>query len=162
MPLGGNVFRLLSKVGSPHGRWIAVGLVAASVGLATWTQARYAGLGVLDQIDVVFEADPSDSLQEFAHGDGFWTYKHPLESYLVAIPARLIGLAAGVFAGPDFDARAFRSRLVRVVMPIMAGLRTVVLLLLLAVLGVPEPFRLSLTALDISAFSTIVFSGLPE
>ena len=141
----------------------ALALFAASF-LARVPLARaWSALGVLEQHDVLFDADPVVFLQAFRDGemrDHLWR-AHPNVRNLVNPPVRLAARAARAFrpGWPDERARAAAALLVA---PAASGVTTAAVFLTLRLLGASLGAALLGALLEACAFSGLVFGSIPE
>jgi hypothetical protein len=141
----------------------ALALFAASFLLRYPLARTWSGLGVLDQHDVLFDADPIVYLGVFANGDmrdRLWR-AHPNVRNLVNPPVRL---AAGLLrvARPQWTPERARREAALLVAPAAAGLTTAAVFLTFHMLGASLPAALLGAVVEMASFSGLVFGSMPE
>ena len=141
----------------------ALALFAASFLLRYPLARTWSALGVLDQHDVLFDADPVVFLQAFGDGDmrdRLWR-AHPNVRNLVNPPVRLAaGLARAV--RPDWTPAQARREAALLVAPAAAGVTTAAVFLTLLRLGASPRAAVLGAVVETGSFSGLVFGSLPE
>jgi hypothetical protein len=141
----------------------ALALFAASF-LARYPLARtWSALGVLDQHDVLFDADPVVFLQAFRDGDmrdRLWR-AHPNVRNLVNPPVRLAGRIARAVR-PDWTVERARGEAALLVAPAASGATTAAVFLTLRLLGAPIGAAVLGALVEMGSFSGLVFGSIPE
>jgi hypothetical protein len=141
----------------------ALALFAASF-LARVPLARaWHALGVVEQHDVLFDADPVVFLQAFAHGDmrdRLWR-THPNVRNLVNPPVRAAARVARLVR-PAWSEERARTEIALLVAPAASGVTTAAVFLTLRVLGGSILAALLGALLEACAFSGLVFGSIPE
>jgi hypothetical protein len=141
----------------------ALALFAASF-LARYPLARtWFALGVLDQHDVLFDADPVVFLQAFRDGDmrdRLWR-AHPNVRNLVNPAVRLAGRLARV-ARPDWTVERARGEAALLVAPAASGVTTALVFLTLRLLGGTLGAAALGAVVEMCSFSGLVFGSIPE
>jgi hypothetical protein len=123
----------------------------------------WSGLGVLEQHDVLFDADPVVYLQTFGDGDmrdRMWR-AHPNVRNLVNPPVRLLAAALRVVR-PDWTVAQARREMALLVAPAAAGATTVAVFLTLGLLGASRSAAAAGALVETCAFSGLVFGSIPE
>jgi hypothetical protein len=141
----------------------AAALFAASFLVRVPLARAWSSLGVLEQHDVIFDADPVVYLQAFGDGDmrdRMWR-AHPNVRNLVNPPVRL--LAAGVrLVRPDWTVEQARRQVALLVAPAASGVTTALLFLTLRLLGATLGAALAGALIEMCGFSGLVFGSVPE
>ena len=141
----------------------ALALFAASF-LARYPLARtWSALGVLDQHDVLFDADPVVFLQAFRDGDmrdRLWR-AHPNVRNLVNPPVRLAARLARAVR-PDWTVERARGEAALLVAPAASGATTAAVFLTLRLLGAPIGAAVLGALVEMCSFSGLVFGSIPE
>lgn len=141
----------------------ALALFAASFLLRYPLARAWSRLGVLDQHDVLFDADPVVFLRAFRDGDmrdRLWR-THPNVRNLVHPPVRAAGALAHVVR-PDWAPERARGEAALLVAPAAAGLTTAAVFLTLRLLGAALGAAVLGAAVETLFFSGLVFGSLPE
>jgi len=141
----------------------AIALFAASFAVRVPLARAWSVLGVIDQHDVLFDADPVVFLQAFRDGDmrdRLWR-THPNVRNLVNPPVRA---AARVLAAvrPGWTEERARGEAALLVAPAAAGVATAALFLTLRLLGASLLAATLGAAVEAGAFSGLVFGSIPE
>jgi hypothetical protein len=140
-----------------------LGLFTASFAARVPLARTWSALGVIDQHDVLFDADPVVFLQAFRDGDmrdRLWR-AHPNVRNFVNPAVRL---AAGLLHAvrPDWTEERARGEAALLVAPAAAGVTTAAVFLTLRLLGA-SLLAAGLGALvETCAFSGLVFGSIPE
>lgn len=141
----------------------ALALFAASF-LARYPLARtWSALGVLDQHDVLFDADPVVFLWAFRDGDmrdRLWR-AHPNVRNLVNPPVRLAARLARL-ARPAWTEERARGEAALLVAPAASGVTTAAVFLTLRLLGASLGAAALGAVVEMSSFSGLVFGSIPE
>ena len=141
----------------------AILLFAVSFAVRVPLARAWSALGVIDQHDVLFDADPVVFLQACRDGDmrdRLWR-THPNVRNLVNPPVKA---AAVVLAAvrPDWTEERARREAALLVAPAAAGLSTAALFLTLRLLGASLLAATLGAAVEAAAFSGLVFGSIPE
>jgi len=150
----------------PERRAVAACAIALFAGsfLERYPLARtWSALGVLDQHDILFDADPVVFLQAFRDGemrDRLWR-THPNVRNLVNPPVRLAARLARVVR-PDWTEERARGEAALLVAPAASGVTTAAVFLTLRLLGASLGAAALGAALEMSFFSGLVFGSIPE
>jgi hypothetical protein len=141
----------------------AAALFAASFLIRVPLAWTWSALGVLEQHDVLFDADAVVYLQAFGDGDmrdRLWR-THPNVRNLVNPPVRLVAALARVVR-PDWTPHRARTEVALLVAPAASGATTAAVFLTLLVLGA-SPGAAAVGALvEMFSFSGLVFGSIPE
>ena len=141
----------------------AAALFAASFLLRVPLARTWSALGVLEQHDVLFDADTVVYLQAFGDGDmrdRMWR-AHPNVRNLVNPPVRLV--AAGLrLVRPDWTVERARREVALLVAPAAAGATTASVFLTLLLLGATVRGAAAGALIETCAFSGLVFGSIPE
>ena len=141
----------------------SIALFAASF-LARYPLARtWSSLRVLDQHDVLFDADPVVFLHAFRDGEmriRFWR-THPNVRNLVNPPVRLVA-GAVTLACPEWTAQRARGEVALLVAPLASAVTTVAVFLTLRLLGGSLGAAALGAVLEMLSFSGLVFGSIPE
>ena len=141
----------------------AVALFAASFLMRVPLARTWSALGVLDQHDVLFDADPVTFLQAFADGDmrdRLWR-AHPNVRNLVNPPVRL---AAGLarLVRREWTPERARREAALLVAPAAAGATTAAVFLTLRLLGASLGAAVLGAVVEMCSFSGLLFGSVPE
>lgn len=141
----------------------ALALFAASF-LARYPLARtWSALGVLDQHDVLFDADPVVFLRAFRDGDmrdRLWR-THPNVRNLANPPVRAAALLGRVVRPSSTDEQA-RGEAALLVAPAASGVTTAAVFLTLRLLGASLGGAALGAVVEMCSFSGLVFGSIPE
>jgi hypothetical protein len=125
-----------------------------------WLMLLWKSHGVFTQYDIVFDADPSARLEQFAHG---WNgaIVHPILDYIVSLPLRAITVVTGRLhlTGPPIP---FRESVAVWVTPAVSALKTGVGYLFGRLVGGTRTGSVGLSLLVGFSLSPAVFGALPE
>jgi hypothetical protein len=141
----------------------AVALFAASFAARIPLARAWSGLGVIDQHDVLFDADPVVFLQAFRDGDmrdRLWR-AHPNVRNLVNPPVRLLADVARLVRSDWTGERAGREAAL-LVAPAASGVTTAALFLTLRLLGASLGAAALGAMVEMCSFSGLVFGSIPE
>jgi len=141
----------------------AAALFAASFLIRVPLAWTWSALGVLEQHDVLFDADTVVYRQAFGDGDmrdRLWR-THPNVRNLVNPPVRLAAAAVRLVR-PDWAPQRARAEVALLVAPAAAGATTAAVFLTLLLLGA-SPAAAAVGALvEMLSFSGLVFGSIPE
>ena len=145
----------------------AAALTLLSFSLHLGLGAHFRGLGVCDEWNVLFDADPNVYLTSFAGGGliGPWggrSFVHPNLSNFVHPPLVLLARSIERLHLSRREPRELRRDLAMGVAPLFAALRVPVLLALFRLLGFPLGWGGLFCLLDLVSFSGLLFGSLPE
>jgi len=150
--------------------WLVVGTVVlavlsfvAAVGLGR----ALAATGVLQDWNILFDADPVVYLKNFSTGKtiGDWggrSFVHPNLTNFVYPVVRTISELLLRLPLDLGSAQEVRESVGMLVSPVVAVVRVPILVLLLRVLGLSTGWTLTLAAMDTVSFSTRLFASIPE
>ena len=141
----------------------AVALFAASFMLRVPLARTWSALGVLDQHDVLFDADTVTYLQAFGDGDmrdRLWR-THPNVRNLVNPPVRLAAAVAARVRG-GWTPQQARRKAALLVAPAAAGAITAAVFLTLRLLGASLAAAMLGALVEMCSFSGLVFGSIPE
>jgi len=142
-------------------------LAVVAFGVSLALAAAFAAASVHAEWNVLFDADPNVYLRNFATGYtlGTWGgrgFVHPNLTNLVHPVIRLLALAIEHLPGRLGTPLEIRDALAFHVSPVIAAVRVVLMMLLMQALGLSLPWSIGLTVLDMTSFSTLLFSSIPE
>jgi hypothetical protein len=141
----------------------AAALFAASFLVRVPLARAWSALGVLEQHDVLFDADPVVYLQAFGDGDmrdRMWR-AHPNVRNLVNPPVRLLAALVRVVR-PDWTVERARREVALLVAPAASAATTATIFLTLRLLGASIAAAAAGALVEMSAFSGLVFGSIPE
>lgn len=141
----------------------AAALFAASFLIRVPLARTWSALGVLEQHDVLFDADAVVYLQAFGDGDmrdRLWR-THPNVRNLVNPPVRLAAGLARVVR-PDWTPQRARAEVAVLVAPAAAGVTTAAVFLTLLLLGASPGAAAVGSLVEMVSFSGLVFGSIPE
>ena len=141
----------------------AIALFALSFTVRVPLARAWSALGVIDQHDVLFDADPVVFLQAFRDGDmrdRLWR-THPNVRNLVSPPVRAVAKVLAAVR-PDWTETRARGEAALLVAPAAAGLGTAALFLTLRLIGASLLAAALGAAVEACAFSGLVFGSIPE
>lgn len=141
----------------------ALALFAASFLLRYPLARTWSDLGILDQHDVLFDADPVVFLQAFGDGDmrdRLWR-THPNVRNLVNPPVRLAAALVRLVR-PDWTAQRTRAEVALLVAPAASGATTAAVFLTLRLLGASLGAAAVGALVEMFSFSGLVFGSIPE
>lgn len=149
---------------------VSVALAAFSVAVHFVIMRQFEALGVFAQYNVLFDADPNARLGVISHSwpSGETIHPmllnsvHPYFSYYFGPLIRILAKCLTFVGATGQSEPALRVALGVLVMPIVSGLQTGVLCVVLFVLGY-RPHQVALIAtLGIVSFSGLIFGSIPE
>ncbi len=122
---------------------------------------------VLDQYDVLFNADPIARLDAISNGKGEANdlVTHPGFKLYFSRPIRLVGKAArkaGLIADASRAESNLRRQLALLVTPAVSGLTMAVAYALFTCGGLTRPRALLMTLICCTSFSQLIFGSLPD
>ena len=141
----------------------AAALFAASFLIRVPLARTWSSLGVLQQHDVLFDADAVVYLQAFGDGDmrdRMWR-THPNVRNLVNPPVRLAAAAVRLVR-PDWTAQRARAEVAVLVAPVAAGVTTAAVFLTLLLIGASPGAAAVGALIEMFSFSGLVFGSIPE
>jgi len=141
----------------------ALALFTASFAVRVPLARAWSAAGVVDQHDVLFDADPVVFLQAFRDGvmrDHLWR-AHPNVRNLVNPPVRMLAAVLRLVRA-DGSAERARADAALLVAPAAAGVTTAAVFLILRLLGASLGAAATGALLEASAFSGLVFGSIPE
>ncbi len=115
---------------------------------------------MFDQLDTLFDADPSSYLDGFGNGWMGPSFRHPFAGMLFSLPIRAAAKITGKVT--NADEMVVRRNLALLVTPICQGIKNVMLYLLLIGIGAATWQALTLCSLNLFAFSTVTIGSVPE
>jgi len=120
------------------------------------------GYKVLDEYNVMFDADPNLRLEGFTCGWGDRSLIHPHLSNVANLPIRLltkICLSTGTHAADEMN---LRRSLALVVVPLVSGLTVGLLATVFSLLGLSTGNCIAMSSLGLVSFTQLVFGSIPE
>jgi hypothetical protein len=150
---------------------IAVGLLIVVAGFAfnLNLELKMRKLGVFNQLNIMFDADPGEVLLSIADGGGGGYYTeyrrgimHPNMGNFFTVPIRALVDIRSMIIHDNIDKRDLRQRLALLVIPLSAALFYLVFYVLLLHLGFSLPLASLFTLLAFVSFSQMLFGSLPE
>jgi hypothetical protein len=141
----------------------AAALFAASFLIRVPLARAWSALGVLEQHDVLFDADPVVFLQAFGDGDmrdRLWR-THPNVRNLVNPPVRLAAALARLVR-PDWTPQRARAEVTLLVAPAASGATTAAVFLALCLMGASLGAAVVGALVEMFAFSGLLFGSIPE
>jgi hypothetical protein len=141
----------------------AAALFAASFLIRVPLARAWSALGVLEQHDVLFDADPVVFLQAFGDGDmrdRLWR-THPNVRNLVNPPVRLAAALVHLVR-PDWTPQRARAEVALLVAPAASGATTAAVFLALCLMGASLGAAVVGALVEMVAFSGLLFGSIPE
>lgn len=132
-------------------------LVFAGQSLLAATWSTY---GVFEQVNVIFDTDPSTRKLAFAHAKSLKVFNHPFLSYYFSVPIRVIQVS-GSLLGLVVSEENFREMLALYVAPLCSALKTACLYFSFRLLGLKAIDACLISALGSLSFSSVVFGATP-
>jgi hypothetical protein len=151
------------------GRRLHLVLIAAILGGSTFflhytIERRFNKLGVFKQHNIIFDADPQRSLNGFSDGDrgGNSSFVHPNLVYFVYPPVRALAEILHHSGLADDKLRLLRFKIALLVVPVAAGVTSVVVFAFFCLLRLAVVPTLLIALLSSVSFSQLVFGSIPD
>ena len=126
-------------------------------------------LGVFNQLNIMFDADPQEVLYSIAHGGGGGSqadYRrgliHPNMGNFFTVPIRALVETLSVLLHGDLDKRDLRRRMALLVIPISSALFYLTFFSLLLLLRFSLPLASLFTIYSFVSYSQMLFGSIPE
>ena len=125
-------------------------------------ESRLDKLGVFDQNDVLFDADPEVRLDALAHGWGGRSWIHPNLANFFNPPIRVLGILSQHGHIVTHTQKEVRRTLGLFILPLASSLQTFVMFWVFSFLDL-SLFQVSLlTILNLFSFSQLIFGSIPD